>query len=42
MCGVAVDVLARDGRRLEESGFTVETHLREGNPADTILDVAAA
>ena len=40
MRGVAVDVLARDERRLEEAGFSVETYAREGDPADTILDVA--
>jgi nucleotide-binding universal stress UspA family protein len=38
--GVAVDVLARDQRRFEEAGFTVQTYAREGDPADTILDVA--
>jgi nucleotide-binding universal stress UspA family protein len=38
--GVAADVLARDERRLEEAGFDVETYAREGDPADTILDVA--
>ena len=40
MRGVAVDVLARDERRLEEAGFSVETYAREGDAADTILDVA--
>src|SRR5919202_3039521 len=38
--GVAVDVLARDERRFEEAGFDVQTYAREGDPADTILDVA--
>jgi nucleotide-binding universal stress UspA family protein len=38
--GVAVDVLARDERRFEEAGFSVQTYAREGDPADTILDVA--
>lgn len=38
--GVAADVLARDERRFSEAGFTVEKHAREGDPADTILDVA--
>jgi nucleotide-binding universal stress UspA family protein len=38
--GVAVDVLARDERRFEEAGFNVQTYAREGDPADTILDVA--
>jgi nucleotide-binding universal stress UspA family protein len=41
MRGVAADVLARDERRLAEAGFTVEKHAREGDPADTIIDVAA-
>jgi nucleotide-binding universal stress UspA family protein len=40
MRGVAADVLARDARRFEEAGFTVEKHVREGDPANTILDVA--
>jgi nucleotide-binding universal stress UspA family protein len=39
--GVAADVLARDARRFEEAGFSVQTYAREGDPADTILDVAA-
>ena len=38
--GVAADVLARDERRLEEAGFSVQTYALEGDPADTILDVA--
>ena len=38
--GVAADVLARDGRRFEEAGFAVEKHVREGDPAHTIIDVA--
>jgi nucleotide-binding universal stress UspA family protein len=38
--GVAADVLARDERRLEEAGFNVETHARQGDPADTLIDVA--
>jgi nucleotide-binding universal stress UspA family protein len=38
--GVAVDVLARAERRLEEAGFAVETHAHEGDPAHTIIDVA--
>jgi nucleotide-binding universal stress UspA family protein len=41
MRGVAVDVLARDERRFEEAGFDVQTYAREGDPADTILDVAS-
>jgi nucleotide-binding universal stress UspA family protein len=40
MRGVAVDVLARDGRRFEEAGFSVQTYAREGDPADTIIEVA--
>src|SRR5688500_14783802 len=40
MRGVAMDVLARDERRLEEAGFTVEKHAREGDAAHVILDVA--
>jgi nucleotide-binding universal stress UspA family protein len=38
--GVAADVLARDERRFSEAGFTVEKHAREGDPAQTIIDVA--
>jgi nucleotide-binding universal stress UspA family protein len=41
MRGVAADVLARDERRLEDAGFAVQTYARGGDPADTILDVAA-
>jgi nucleotide-binding universal stress UspA family protein len=40
MRGVAADLLARDERRLSEAGFTVEKYAREGDPADTIIDVA--
>jgi len=39
--GVAADLLARDERRLEEAGFAVEKYAREGDPAQTIIDVAA-
>jgi nucleotide-binding universal stress UspA family protein len=39
--GVAADVLARDERRLVDAGFAVEKHVREGDPAHTIIDVAA-
>jgi nucleotide-binding universal stress UspA family protein len=39
--GVASDVLARDQRRFEEAGFAVEKHAREGDAANTIIDVAA-
>jgi len=38
--GVAADVLAREERRLEEAGFEVGTHARQGDPADTLIDVA--
>ena len=41
MRGVAADLLARDERRFEEAGFTVEKYAREGDPAQTIIDVAA-
>lgn len=40
MRGVAADVLARDERRLEDAGFSVQTYALEGDPADMILDVA--
>jgi nucleotide-binding universal stress UspA family protein len=40
--GVAYDVVARDERTFEEAGFTVEKHVREGDPAQVIIDVAAA
>jgi nucleotide-binding universal stress UspA family protein len=39
--GVAADVVARDERRLTEAGLSVEKHVREGDPAQTIIDVAA-
>ncbi len=39
--GVAADLLARDERRFVEAGFTVEKYAREGDPAQTIIDVAA-
>jgi nucleotide-binding universal stress UspA family protein len=38
--GVAHDVLARDEHRFVAAGFAVEKHAREGEPAQTILDVA--
>jgi len=38
--GVAADLLARDERKLEEAGFAVEKYAREGDPAQTIIDVA--
>ena len=37
--GVATDLLARDERRFDEAGFTVEKYAREGDPAQTIIDV---
>jgi nucleotide-binding universal stress UspA family protein len=40
MRGVAADVVARDERRFDEAGFSVEKHVREGEPADTLIDVA--
>jgi nucleotide-binding universal stress UspA family protein len=40
--GVAFDVVARDERRFEEAGFTVETHVREGDAAQVLIDVASA
>jgi nucleotide-binding universal stress UspA family protein len=40
MRGVAADVIARDERRFEEAGFNVETHAQEGDPAQTIIDIA--
>ena len=39
--GVAYDVLARDEHRFDDAGVTVEKHAREGDPAPTLLDVAA-
>ena len=38
--GVAADVVARDERRFEEAGFEVEVHVREGDPAAVLLNVA--
>ena len=38
--GVAADLLARDERRFKEAGFAVEKYAREGDPAQTIIDVA--
>jgi nucleotide-binding universal stress UspA family protein len=40
MRGVAVDLLARDERRLSEAGLSVEKYAREGDPARTLIDVA--
>jgi nucleotide-binding universal stress UspA family protein len=39
--GVATDVVAREEHRFDGTGYDVEKHVREGDPADTILDVAA-
>ena len=39
--GVAADLLARAERVLVDAGFTVEKYAREGDPAQTIIDVAA-
>ena len=38
--GVAADVVARDERRFLEAGFDVQKHVREGDPADTLISVA--
>jgi nucleotide-binding universal stress UspA family protein len=38
--GVAADIVARDEHRFTEAGFAVEKHTREGDPANTLLDVA--
>jgi nucleotide-binding universal stress UspA family protein len=38
--GVAHDVVSRDEYRFDGSGLAVEKHVREGDPAHTILDVA--
>ena len=40
MRGVAADVLARDEHRFTDAGFAVEKHSREGDPAQTLIDVA--
>jgi nucleotide-binding universal stress UspA family protein len=39
--GVAFDVVARDERRCAEAGFSVEKHVREGDPAQVLIDVAS-
>lgn len=41
MRGVAADVTARDERRFKEAGFAVEKHVVEGDPAHSIIEVAA-
>jgi nucleotide-binding universal stress UspA family protein len=38
--GVATDVVARDEHRFTDAGFAVEKHVREGDPAHTLIDVA--
>jgi nucleotide-binding universal stress UspA family protein len=38
--GVAADVVARDERRFREAGFEVVKHVREGDPAHTLIEVA--
>jgi nucleotide-binding universal stress UspA family protein len=38
--GVASDVVAREEHRFDDVGLKVEKHVREGDPAHTILDVA--
>jgi len=40
MRGVAADVLARAEYMFREAGFAVDRHAREGDPAETIIDVA--
>ena len=40
MRGVASDLLARAELRLGEAGITVETYAREGDPANTIIEIA--
>jgi nucleotide-binding universal stress UspA family protein len=37
---VAYDVLAREVHRFDDTSLAVEQHVREGDPAHTILDVA--
>jgi nucleotide-binding universal stress UspA family protein len=38
--GVAADVLARGERRFAEAGFAVQKHVKEGDAAHSILEVA--
>ncbi|WP_028067451.1 universal stress protein [Solirubrobacter soli] len=38
--GVAHDIVSRDEHRFDGAGFAIEKHVREGDPANTILDVA--
>jgi nucleotide-binding universal stress UspA family protein len=38
--GVAHDVVAREAHRFDGTGLGVEQQVREGDPANTILDVA--
>jgi nucleotide-binding universal stress UspA family protein len=38
--GVAHDVVAREEHRFDDTDLAVEKHVREGDPAHTILDVA--
>src|SRR5258705_1995694 len=38
--GVASDVVARDEHRFTDARFAVEKHVREGDPAHTLIDVA--
>ena len=40
MRGVAADVVARDVRRFEEADLEVQSYVREGDPADTLISVA--
>jgi nucleotide-binding universal stress UspA family protein len=38
--GVAHDIVSRDEHRFDGAGFAIEKHVREGDAAHTILDVA--
>jgi nucleotide-binding universal stress UspA family protein len=38
--GVAADVIGRAERRFTEAGFAVQKHVREGDPAQTLVEVA--
>jgi nucleotide-binding universal stress UspA family protein len=38
--GVAQDIVSREEHRFDGHGLTVEKHVREGDPAHTLLDVA--
>src|SRR5690348_13669228 len=38
--GVAHDIVSRDEHRFDGAGFAIEKVVREGDPANTLLDVA--